>query len=450
MTTWAESLENVQSGTATKVQFVDAITRWLGTEIAESTEGMYQAVSRRVVWQFPGNYAFAVGSRFSPAFYHLSEELSENAQIPLPQNLQEEWRLLSKSRGWGNFEIGKAFPTAEKILSLVELFTETCGVPKLILPWDYSWTEWIVNEGEDYYQWSADEDLPAGEINIRQTMFNLATAVIDGTLEKASPWEFEATDDEEAGLSYYSDFSKFKRFVKRVSEEKLAVLALDQHCAGCVIETYQGAVKDDPELEGKERFVTWEQNSENMWLGDGSICIEVSIDNPEVEKRLATVAEEEGLDMGLAAGNWQASGMFLYKSYTLLNQVDPEPIQNLLFVCNVCGAEIGYGFCLECSSSVSRTSSVLNEDEADKIYSCGLALARNGKKLEAIEVWLPLARQGDATTIDAVIVSLWQMGREHGAKTWLTRLAGLDRGQFNSVIARLEIPEEMAKTFIDN
>jgi hypothetical protein len=95
-----------------------------------------------------------------------------------------------------------------------------------------------------------------------------------------------------------------------------------------------------------------------------------------------------------------------------------------------------------------KVQSYLAEMKADKIYSCGLALARNGKKLEAIEVWLPLARQGDATTIDAVIVSLWQMGREHGAKTWLTRLAGLDRGQFNSVIARLEIPEEMAKTFI--
>lgn len=313
MATWAENLDKVKSGTATKVEFVDAITHWLGTEIAENTEGMYEAISRRVVWVFPDNYALAVGTNFNPVFYHLSEELSASSILPLPQSMQNDWHFYPKTNGWGNIASGGSFPSAERILSLVELFAKTHGEPKVLLPWGYGWTESVVDQDEDYYNWYAD-DLAEGEVNIRETMFHLATAVVDGTLSKASPWEFIATDDEEDGLSYYSDFSKFQRFIARVSEEKLAILDLDQHCAACSNGTYEYAVKDDPELEGKEIFRTWGQNSENMWLGDGSIYVDAYMDNGEVEKQLKIVAEEEGLDMDLEDEEWEPSGSFYYES----------------------------------------------------------------------------------------------------------------------------------------
>jgi hypothetical protein len=151
-----------------------------------------------------------------------------------------------------------------------------------------------------------------------------------------------------------------------------------------------------------------------------------------------------------------------------LHESTPEPILNKLIgfdnsllnaalksrrnsdalVCVNCGAKIGYGLCLECTSSVSESFSVLNEDEADEVYLAGLELARNGRKFEAIEVWLPLARQGEVTAIDAVIVSLWLMGKEQDAKSWLIRLASLDLEQFNSLVGRLEIPQDIVKTFL--
>ena len=308
MTTWAENLDKVVNGTATKVEFVDAITFWLGTEIAESTEGMYEAVSRRVVWVFPDSYALAVGTNFDPVFYHLSEELSEGSPNPLPETLQKDWLFSSKSNGWSNIENGGDFPAAESILNLVELFAKTHGEPKVMLPWGYLWTDSIVDQADED-DWSTDE----GEVDIQETMFHLATAETDGTLAKVSPWELESTDEDD-GLSYYSDFSKFQRFIKKVSEGKIAILDLDQHCAGCCSGTYENAVQDDPELEGKEIFRTWGQNSENMWLGDGSICVEASIENPELEKQLLKVAKEVGLDMGIDDENWQASGSFAYES----------------------------------------------------------------------------------------------------------------------------------------
>jgi hypothetical protein len=311
MNSWAENLDKVKAGTATRVEFVDAITHWLGTQIAESTEGMYEAVSRRVVWIFPDNYALAVGTNFNPVFYHLTEELTEISSSPLPQGLQKGWHFYSKSNGWGKIDNGGVFPTAESILNLVELFTKTHGEPRVILPWGYIWTDSIV-EQSDEDDWNTDEDQPEEE-DIQETMFHLATATTDGSLIGTSPWELEVTDEVE-GLSYYSDFSKFQRFIKKISESKLAILDLDQHCAGCTPGTYENAVKDDPELEGKAIFRTWGQNSENMWLGDGSICVEAWIDDAEIEKQLMRVAEEVGLVKRIDVENWVASGSFYYKS----------------------------------------------------------------------------------------------------------------------------------------
>jgi len=313
MTGWTENLDKVKSGSATKVEFVDAVTHWLGTSIAENTEGMHEAVSRRVIWVFPDNYVLAVGTNFDPTFYHLSKELTKDDVIPLPQTLQKEWVFSTQSNGWTNSGFSSSFPTAEQILGLIDLFTSKHGEPKIVLPWGYSWTVSVVDEDEDYYSWYVDE-IAEGEENIRETMFHLATALGEGKLAKASPWEFVATDDEEEGLSYYSDFAKFKRFIERVSEEKLAILDLDQHCASCSSGTYEYAVKEDPELEGKEIFRTWGQNSENMWLGDGSILVDAFMNDESVEKQLKIVAEEEGLDMGLDDEEWSASGSFYYES----------------------------------------------------------------------------------------------------------------------------------------
>jgi hypothetical protein len=131
----------------------------------------------------------------------------------------------------------------------------------------------------------------------------------------------------------------------------------------------------------------------------------------------------------------------------LVNAVLKSRQDSKMIACSTCGAKIGYGLCLECDSTGYLPSSLLSEDEADEIYLAGLELARNGRKFEAIEIWLPLANQGDITTIDAVIVTLWLLGKKQDAKSWLRRLSSLDIDQFNSLIERLEIPQSVAKTF---
>lgn len=310
MSAWAQNIEKVKSGEASKVEFVHAITHWLTTEIADSTEGMGEAISRRVVWLFPDDYAVAVGANFSPAFYHLSKKLSKDSRIPLPQSKSKNWRFSRQTNGWTYSALGNGCPKPEDTVALVDMFTAMHGEPTLLLPWAYHWAEGITDQGEDFYDWNADED----EENIREVMFELATAVVDEVVAEASPWECVLGGEDE-GLSYHSDFSKFQRFIDRVSNEKIAILDIDQHCAACSSGTYEDAVASDPELEGKEVFRTWGQNSEGNWLGDGSVYMESGyIDNPEFEKRLKQVAEEEGLDMGLSDRNWEPTGNLFYES----------------------------------------------------------------------------------------------------------------------------------------
>jgi hypothetical protein len=310
MTSWAKNLKKVKTGKATKVEFVDAITHWMGTEVAASTEGMGEAVSRRAVWLFPDGYALAVGANFDPVFYHLSKELPVGSMIPLPQSRKKNWLFASRINGWTYSGVGGRFPKAAETLALVDLFSANHGEPKLLLPWAFHWVESITEQGEDYYDWDESED----GVNKRKIMSSLATAIEDGSVAEACPWEF-LLGSEEDGISHHSDFSKFQRFIEKVEEAKIAILDLDQHCAACSNGTYEDAVASDPELAGKEVFLTWGQNSEGKWLGDGSVYMESGyIDNPEFERQLKQLAQDEGLDMGLDDKNWEPSGSFAFES----------------------------------------------------------------------------------------------------------------------------------------
>jgi hypothetical protein len=312
MGTWGESLEKVKLGTANKAESIHAVTQWLYTDVASSTEGMYEAVSRRVVWLYPDGYALAVGTSIKPVFYNTLEKIEPGTTIPLPQSLQSQWGWHNPSNGWKYLPNSSEDISPSDLETLVETFSKTHGTPDLVLPWGYIWTESVIDQGEDYYDWYAD-DLEEGEENAHEVMFHLATALMDGTLAANSPWKIVPLD-EDAALPYYSDFSKFQRFINRVGEEKLAILDLDQHCAGCSSGTYEYAVKADPELEGKEIFRTWGQNSEYAWLGDGSIYVEAWINDEATERALKQIATEEGLDMDLDDEEWAPTGSFEYES----------------------------------------------------------------------------------------------------------------------------------------
>jgi hypothetical protein len=108
--------------------------------------------------------------------------------------------------------------------------------------------------------------------------------------------------------------------------------------------------------------------------------------------------------------------------------------------CTQCDAEIGFGLCLKCNLGNTKNSMTYSDDEADEIYSRGLDLAKNGERYEALEVWLPLAMSGDATTIGAVIATLWRMDKIAEAKTWIVRLAQIDVQGLEALAGRLDVP----------
>lgn len=311
MKAWKESLDKVEKGTASQTEYIHAITHWLQSEIPQNTEGMYESISRRAVWVFPNNYAFAVGTNFNPVFYHLTMPISDESTLPF-DDFNSEWSYARQANGWRYDGVGNSCLPPEKIAHFIEIFTTKYGVPSLVLPWHTSWTEQITDQGEEYYEdW---EDEPGSLNNLREMMYKLATMATNGTLVNHSPWSTQIVDEEEA-LSQYSDYSKFKKLVSVIEERKIAILDLDQHCSGCGSGTYEYAIQEDPELEGKPIFRTWSQNSEWMWLGDGSIFLEVYMDDEVAEKEIKKAALELGFDFDLDEnGEPEISGSISYES----------------------------------------------------------------------------------------------------------------------------------------
>jgi hypothetical protein len=126
-----------------------------------------------------------------------------------------------------------------------------------------------------------------------------------------------------------------------------------------------------------------------------------------------------------------------------LKEIDHPLIRDVLKYrtkCINCHAEIGYGLCLKCNLGDSKSDLIYTDDEADDIYLRGLTLVRSGEKYDAMEVWLPLAKSGDATTIGAVIATLWLMDRIAEAKTWIVRLAEIDMDDLEALAERLDVP----------
>ena len=133
-----------------------------------------------------------------------------------------------------------------------------------------------------------------------------------------------------------------------------------------------------------------------------------------------------------------------------LKELDHPLINEVLISrrkCTVCDSEIGFGLCLKCNSGKAKIAMTYSEDEADDIYSRGLDLARKGENYDALKVWLPLAMSGDATTIGAVISTLWRMDKNAEAKTWIVCLAQINMEDLEALAGRLDVPFSTFKRF---
>ena len=295
-----------------------AVTGWLGTDIPTSTEGRWEAVSRHTSWLFPDGWSFSVGTGFKPVFTHLAEELKSDSVFPMPEYFNsKEWKFFPHINGWCWVECDTDVPSGSKIVELLDVFTVKHGKPELALPWFNSFGVFIVEQEADYFEWYG-EDLDEGEPNLHKVMFDLATMVVDVELfQSKCPWRV-VESDETSGLSYFSDFMRFDRFVDNLEANNVVILDLDQHCAACSHGVEEWAVNNNPALAGKATFRTWGQNSEGAWFGDGTIgYVEVyNIEDEVAEKRVKFYAEEEGLYTGIYDEDWAPDGGFEFSSPT--------------------------------------------------------------------------------------------------------------------------------------
>ena len=314
---WAESVGRLASLNKPNREVVaSAVTGWLGTDIASYTEGRWEAVCRRTSWLFPDGWCFSVGTGFKPVFTHLSEELKSDSAFPMPKYFNsKEWKFFPHINGWCWVDCETDVPSGAKIVEFLDVFTLKHGKPYVGMPWLETFGFYVVEQESDYFEWYEGE-LENGEANLHKVMFDLATIVTDVELFKSKSHWGVAEGDETLGLSYFSDFMRFDRFVGKLDENNVLFLDLDQHCAGCSHGFEEWALKDNPALEGKPTFRTWGQNSDGAWFGDGTIAwVEAhNIWDATVEKRVKFYAEEEGLYTGVYENDWEPSECFEFSS----------------------------------------------------------------------------------------------------------------------------------------
>lgn len=305
MSTWETAVYKTLSGNGSKEDFVHTITGWLHTSITEYTEGSYEAISRRVTWLFPDGWAFVAATSCPLTLTHMTEEITSDTPAPVRG---EEWNFAVHANGWQLATSGED-TSASEILQRMESFSAEHGEPTLLLPWEYMWVEAIAEESlEDYLEYK-----PEDEAELYTAMHALASAVMDGQVADLSPWAIEVTDPED-NMPAFCDWSRFQRVIAAISERKLMILNLDEHCAACSSGVYENAVKEDPELEGKRVFLTWGQNSQYMWLGDGRIFLDVYFSEEEDERAVKDLAVAEGIYELDPDEEWEPSGSWYFES----------------------------------------------------------------------------------------------------------------------------------------
>lgn len=306
MSSWLKTVEKAVAGEATKEEFIHAVTGWLTTELAEYTEGSYEAISRRVIWLFDEKWAIVYGSYFPLTVTHMDEEVTSETTPPIEL---PGWSYRKHANGWQH-HLENSDISEKDILHLIDALSKILGEPKLVLPWGYCWADNIAEEElDEYLEWGAE-----GSEELRTAMHALATSVGEpGSLAEVSPWELEKTDEAE-WMPEFCDWSRFQRVTSAIEERKLMILNLDEHCAACGSNVYEWAVKDDPEMEGKRIFLTWGQNSQGTYLGDGSIYLEVYLDDEGDERAVKQIAADEGLDDQINEEDWEPSGAWYYES----------------------------------------------------------------------------------------------------------------------------------------
>ena len=283
---WAANLEKTLAGTASKEEFIDAITFWLDTNIADDVSNLEEALARRVSWRFSNGLIFSVGTGMSPTLSSLVEQVGEDDELPVPENQMDSWAWSKAVCGWILKVDASEFPNAIQILELLEELEEEHGASTLVIPWGSSWSKTIADKAN-----SSDESLQPV-----QTVNKLFSALLSGDIKRNSPWELviEAADE---SISEWSDYKYFRRFLAELENRRIALVALDIPLESFNDPGLQELRKLKPELAEVPAVGIFSELIGSSFFGNGSINVSVDTSSSvEVEQKFRALTEEFELD----------------------------------------------------------------------------------------------------------------------------------------------------------
>jgi len=282
-------VEKLRDGSASPSDIVEATTQWIDV-IENDTIGelIDEQVSKRTSWLFPNNLLLVVCKFFGPTIVHYDNALRMDTPAPLPEEIQNEWRVSLPANGWYQKDSAEHFPKPNDIFELIQTMTQLHGTPKLVIPWINTWAKDAVDNGEDY--WAGDLFRKAA-----QDMFAIA---INGGIGVQSPWEIEFTS-ERTYLPKDCHFMQLMNLLHEIQHRKIALVGLD---------VYRDYFNDDEtneylRTENPEaahlpiiylaKFSNWLFG--NGWIQEGIILV----GDAEVEKEIYKLVEELEFDFSL-------------------------------------------------------------------------------------------------------------------------------------------------------
>jgi hypothetical protein len=302
---WAANLEKILAGTASKEEFIDAISYWLGTHIAQKVSNLEEAISRKVSWKFSNGLVFSVGTDMHPTLSSLLEQSGEDDDKPVPEDQLDSWAWSASVSGWFLKVDKYEFPDAIQILELLEGLEEENGASTLLIPWGDSWVKRFVGEAS-----SDDENV--------QTMHKLCSTLLSGELKKNSPWELviEAANE---SISEWSDYNYFRRFLGELENRRIAIVALD-----IPVDYFNDAGLTElrqtkPALAELPAVGIFSEGIGGSFFGNGTICVSVDTSSSvEVEQQFRELTDELELDNNqdddVFDEGWEPVGSVIFES----------------------------------------------------------------------------------------------------------------------------------------
>lgn len=302
---WAANLEKTLAGTASKEEFIDAISFWLGTSIAQNVSNLDEAISRKVSWKFSNGLVFSVGTDMHPTLSSLVEQAGEDDDKPVPEDQLDSWAWSASVSGW-LLKVDKSeFPDAIQILELLQGLEEEHGASTLLIPWGDSWVKRFTDEAS-----SSDETV--------QTMHKLCSTFLSGELKRNSPWELviEAADE---SISEWSDYNYLRRFLGELENRRIAIVALD-----ISVDSFNDAGLAElrqakPALAELPAVGIFSEGIGSSFFGNGSIRVSVDTSSSvEVEQQFRELTDELELynnqDDDVFDEGWEPVGSVVFQS----------------------------------------------------------------------------------------------------------------------------------------